>query len=98
MLQQSLSQAVVTRFARAGAMPCDALPLSSPSWHDELPLSLHRAPIPEEEPIPGEEPEPEEDPVPHPDPIIREPDQPGSAPMSVAGIRRIRIEPTLSGA
>ena len=38
-------------------------------------MSLHRAPIPEEEPIPGEEPEPDEDPVPHPDPVIREPQE-----------------------
>ena len=38
-------------------------------------ISMHRAPIPEEEPIPGDEPERDEDPVPHQDPVIREPDQ-----------------------
>lgn len=32
-------------------------------------ISMHKAPIPEDEPLPGEEPIPDEDPVPHPDPV-----------------------------
>lgn len=46
-------------------------------------LSMHRAPIPEEEPLPGEEPSPEEDdPVPHPDPVINRP-RPATVDMSI---------------
>lgn len=53
----------------------NAIPILTARQARMIALSLHRAPIPEEEPIPGEQPEPEEDPVPHPDPVVREPVQ-----------------------
>ena len=81
LLQPVSITAVLPWLTQGGVTPAARL-------KDARPHSMHRAPIPEEEPIPGEEPEPEDDPVPHPDPVIREPDLPTSAPMSLISRRQ----------